>query len=305
MRGKRAKKYRKLMHQYEVNFNFRQPYQVLLDSQILQDCARAKIDIVNRLTGVLGGEVKPMVSQCDMRHLYNATPKDEQLILQAKGYERKRCGHHELEEPLSSLECLSACVDPKGTLTNKHKYCVATQDPKIRQAMRKIPGVPLIYVSKSVMILEPMADATEQLRERTEKAKFKEGLKGRRGASTNTGEKRKRDNEDEGAQADGNQSIVEGDRPQKKKRAKGPKGPNPLSIKKAKKTQDGEPAKPRTPKPAKPEHADLPVEDAAEAAGVEGGEEAAKRKRKRKHKPKGDAGDGGVAVETEGQMDTS
>lgn len=29
MRAKRSKKYRKLMHQYELTFNFREPYQVL------------------------------------------------------------------------------------------------------------------------------------------------------------------------------------------------------------------------------------------------------------------------------------
>ena len=29
MRAKRSKKYRKLMHQYEMTFGFREPYQVL------------------------------------------------------------------------------------------------------------------------------------------------------------------------------------------------------------------------------------------------------------------------------------
>lgn len=29
MRAKRSKKYRKLMHQYELTFGFREPYQVL------------------------------------------------------------------------------------------------------------------------------------------------------------------------------------------------------------------------------------------------------------------------------------
>jgi U3 small nucleolar RNA-associated protein 23 len=74
-----------------------EPYQVLLDSQILQDTKRASIDIIPRLKGVLGGEVKPMVTQCDMRHLYGAQPKDEDLILQAVSptmaacVDRERC----------------------------------------------------------------------------------------------------------------------------------------------------------------------------------------------------------------------
>lgn len=35
MRAKRSKKYRKLMHQYELAFNFREPYQVLGMSQLI------------------------------------------------------------------------------------------------------------------------------------------------------------------------------------------------------------------------------------------------------------------------------
>jgi U3 small nucleolar RNA-associated protein 23 len=275
---------------------------VLVDSAILQETWQKKIDLVGRLKGVLGGEVKPMVTQCDMRHLYDAKPKDEQLILQAKTYERRRCGHHELEKPLSSLECLSSCVDPKGTLTNKHRYVVATQDPKIRAFMRRIPGVPLIYISKSVMILEPMASATEDVREREERAKFKAGLKGRRGGP-DAGEKRKRDNDDEGAREQEGTSAEQPSgeaRPQKKKRVKGPKGPNPLSVRKPKKPKDqppsgaqkGEPAKSKS---AKSEQAEHDGDDTAVHSGGEGGEPG-KRKRKRKHKPKGE---GGVSLEAQ------
>jgi len=242
-----------------------------------------------------------------MRHLYDAQPKDgeyhdfemtshseltnivEQLILQAKNYERRRCGHHELEKPLSSLECLCSCVDPKGTLTNKHRYVVATQDPKIRAAMRRIPGVPLIYVSKSVMILEPMASATEEVREREERAKFKAGLKGRRGGA-DTGEKRKRENDEDESAPTADQSGGDA-RPQQKKRAKGAKGPNPLSIRKSKKQapaggQTGEGAKPKRPRTEEPQDAE---DGAAVNSGGEGGEPE-KRKRKRKHKPKGEGG---------------
>jgi U3 small nucleolar RNA-associated protein 23 len=62
MKLKRAKAYRKLMHQYELQFGFREAYQVLLDAEILQDCARFKIDLLPRLQGVLSGAVKPMIT---------------------------------------------------------------------------------------------------------------------------------------------------------------------------------------------------------------------------------------------------
>ncbi|KAF2203767.1 hypothetical protein GQ43DRAFT_389414 [Delitschia confertaspora ATCC 74209] len=302
MRGARSKAYRKLMRQFAITFNFREPYQVLLDSQIIQDSA--KIDLVAALERTLQGKVKPMITQCDMRHLYQAQPKDEALINQAKTYERRRCNHHELEEPLSSLECLSEVVGP----TNKHRYIVASQVPELRAHMRRIPGVPLVYINRSVMILEPMASSSEEVRNGEEKAKFRAGLKGRRGANTSAGEKRKRDDdkEEDGEESNSRttaqgQSTGGDDRPEKKKRAKGPKGPNPLSVKKPKKQQPPASEKPKRSSDTQ-EHAPDTTSKTHEPGAEPGaqlevdsnevvdGERAGKQKRKRKHKPKGTSG---------------
>lgn len=260
---------------------------MLLDSLILEDAHRFKIDLVPRLEGVLQGKVKPMITQCCMRHLYNAKPKNEALITEAKGYERRRCNHHELENPLSSLECLSEVVDLKGSLTNKHRYVVASQDTEVRAHMRRIAGVPLVYISKSVMIMEPMNEVTEEQREREERSKFRAGLKGQR--NPGTGEKRKREN-DEGRQDGGSiDAHATGDaRPQKNKKRKGPKEPNPLSVKKSQKTQAPQAASTAISKLPDPDTAKAPTADAPNAPHLDG-EGPAPRKRKRKHKSKGDS----------------
>ncbi|KAJ8107132.1 hypothetical protein OPT61_g9079 [Boeremia exigua] len=289
MKLKRAKAYKKLLHQYELNFGFREPYQVLLDSSILQDAYKFKIDLVGRLEKVLGAKVKPMITQCDMRHLYTAKPKNETLILQAKEYERRRCGHHELEEPLSTLECLSSVVDPKGSGSNKHRYVVASNEKEVRSKMRRIPGVPLIYINKSVVLMEPMTSATEEHREREEKSKFKLGLKGQR--KPDAGEKRKRDDEDD---KDDKPAAADSQAP-KKRRQKGPKQPNPLSMKKKKTdTAKPQPGSEKKPKPVEPE------ESQPTAAVAQDDDAAAPKKRRRKHKTKveGGAGGGGVTLET-------
>jgi hypothetical protein len=59
MRGKRSKQYRKLMNQYGMTFGFREPYQVLLDAQIIEDAARFKMDLIGGLERTLHGQVKP------------------------------------------------------------------------------------------------------------------------------------------------------------------------------------------------------------------------------------------------------
>jgi len=172
-----------------------------------------------------------------MRHLYTAEPKDEVVIDHAKGFERRRCGHHTLDEPLSTMECFASVIDPKGSRTNKNRYVVATQDPRIRAYLRTIPGVPVIYIKRSVMIMEPMGGATEKVKEREEKAKFKAGIIGSRVAGTDR--KRKR-NEDESSEESEDDDVAENPTKTtgsatKVKKNKGVKGPNPLSVRKAKK----------------------------------------------------------------------
>jgi len=136
---------------------------------------------------------------------------------------------------LSALECLKSCVDPKGAGVNSHRYIVAAQEPEIRAKMRSIPGVPLIYITRSIVLLEPMSGLSTDTRGRAEREKFGEGIRGTR--------KRKRDTQEDtlvGAEVPSRaRQYQEGPQVQKKgKRAKGPKGPNPLSVKKPKKREN-------------------------------------------------------------------
>lgn len=151
--------------------------------------------------------------------------------------ERRRCNHHELDQPLSTIECLSGVIDPKGSGTNKNRYIVASQEEEVRRYCRGLKGVPLIYVKRSVMVMEPMSEGSVGVRESAEKEKFRQGLRGRVAGLG----KRKRDDEGlgdgDGVKNGESASAVNGEAEvvQKKKKARGPKGPNPLSVRKSRK----------------------------------------------------------------------
>jgi U3 small nucleolar RNA-associated protein 23 len=197
-----------------------------------------------------------------MRHLY--ATKDNEIINQAKTFERRRCGHHELEEPLSTLACLSESVDAKDSNTNKHRYVVASQDKAVRAHMRQIPGVPMIYINRSVMIMEPMAEASEDVRTKEERSKFRAGLKTRFPHSLLG--KRDRDNDEHQHERGLDDATT-------KKHKKILKGINPLSMLKPKKRDSA--TQPRTESEV--------VDDLSEPVTtipIDG--EAEKRKRKRK-----------------------
>ena len=186
-------------------------------------------------------------------------------------------------------------VDPKGSGTNKHRYAVASQDREVRAKMRAIAGVPLVYINRSVMILEPMAGATEAVREREERGKVRAGLMGGRGAK-GVGVKRKREDEDDVTGVQDAKSKVQDEQVAKKKRARGPKGPNPLSVKKVKKDSGGKTAvsevgdgeavlsKAEKKDPQEGEKA-IDASLAVESVGADGITEGP-RKRKRKRKPR-------------------
>lgn len=265
------------MQQYGLSFGFREPYQVLLDADIIRDADRFKMDLIGGLERTLNGKVKPMITQCSMRHLYESAtePGMSYVIENAKSYERRRCGHlpSDYPVPLSTQSCMTSVVDPKNSGNNKHRYVVASQDLDVRKSMRELMGVPLIYIHRSVMIMEPMAGKTAENREKEELVKLRAGVRPANGFL-----KRKRSDlhPEEDLKNGENKQI-----PTKKKAARGPKGPNPLSVKKPKSNSKNE-----VELKATKVDQDLPLISENKTTPIEASEVLIKR-RKRKHKPAG------------------
>ena len=123
-------------------------------------------------------------------------------------------------------------MDPKNQGMNKHRYILAAQEEAVRAWARSLRGVPMIYVKRSVMVMEPMAQASVGVREREEKSKLRAGVRKSAGSGDVLG-KRKRDDTMDGLGEDAAAAAADGE-PKKKRKAHGLKGPNPLSIKKKK-----------------------------------------------------------------------
>ncbi|KAI1761535.1 Fcf1-domain-containing protein [Hypoxylon sp. FL1150] len=280
-RAKRSKQYRKLMEQFSMGWGFREPYQVLVDADFIAEANKCKMDLVRRLEDTLHGQVKPMITQCSMRHLYGrkSEPGVEAAIEQAKThFERRRCGHHpdEYPEPLSALECVHSVVDPKDNAVNKHRYVCAINDDAVRANLRQVAGTPLVYIRRSVMIMEPMATVSAKLRSKDEKSKFRAELK-------MPGSKRKRDDEEDSEEEDAEENknaltetstVDQSEKKKNKKKSYGRKEPNPLAVKKKKSNTTSDKQGSKTAKGKEVGAMEKEVE----------GIEAPKRKRIRKHK---------------------
>ncbi|KAF8581366.1 Fcf1-domain-containing protein [Ramaria rubella] len=206
MRQKRAKAYKKLMSLYHLSFGFREPYQVLVDSDICSTSTSLKIELVKQFVNVLQGNVKPMITQCCIVELYKLGPGEQHAVDLAKTFERRKCNHR---EAIPGNDCLASVVGD----SNKHRYVIACQSQATRARLRTVPGVPIVHLNRTVMVLEPPSDATMAAKRQAEEK-----------AQLPTAPERSQLSTDEPVE-------------QKRKR-KGPKAPNPLSVKKKKARPD-------------------------------------------------------------------
>jgi U3 small nucleolar RNA-associated protein 23 len=275
------------------------------------------------LENTLHGKVKPFVTKCTLASILQTTDlhtsKRPDFLPPPTDLPLRHCSHAEvgegevLPEEDCLLDLLSGGVTGNQQPKNKQHFVLATADPlpvkndpsgrsgKVRRPMsasagqeirayaREIPGVPIIYVRRSVMILEELSGTSLGVRRREEKDKFREGLieMGSR--------KRKRDEEaeDEGRnKEDGDAGEADAIQP-KKKKTKKVKGPNPLSVLKKKPKPKIQPPRGHTEESASTA---LP-----ETNGVAIPDTQPKAKRKRKHGKQRVVDSGGA----KGQHDTS
>ena len=220
MRQKRAKQYRKQMQVLRTTFKFKTPIQCLVDDSTVLESAKTSYDLIKGINSVVQMECKFLITQCCIQHLYDS---NNQLAVDlAKRMEKRRCGH---KETLSSFECMKSITNVEGE--NKYRYLVVTQDENLRTSLRNIAGVPLVFLHRSVLVMEPLSKVTKRVVSAVERMKLTQGLN-----SIDAG-KRSRDSDNEDGEDGEGDDQNNGNRPVKK--GKKVKGVNPLAMKKKQK----------------------------------------------------------------------
>ncbi|KIV93742.1 hypothetical protein PV10_04935 [Exophiala mesophila] len=275
MRAKRSKKYRKIMSSYQMAFGFREPYQVLLDSHFLKTCYSFHMPLQKYVENTLHGQARLFITNCTLSRIM-AEHEKEKARLKARNGEgntprlknrpdflpppldlpMRHCKHkNDAGEDLgviSEARCLLDLVadHPHGNelAKNKQHYILATADAdekeqrsksflNVRERARMIPGVPIIYVKRSVMILEEFSGVSARVRVKAEKEKFSEGL-------VNDRKRKRGEGADDSSDEDDGLEVSEHN---PKGRGLGrAKGPNPLSVKKKKAKHSQEDGPPST-----------------------------------------------------------
>ena len=135
---------------FKYNTQLGPPYHVLIDTNFVNFSIRNKLDIFQSLMDCLCAKVTPYITDCVKAELeklgskYNLALK----LLKDKRFARLNCCH----PGTYADDCLVRRVE-------QHKcYIVATCDRDLKRRIRKIPGVPIMYVSQHKYVIERMPD---------------------------------------------------------------------------------------------------------------------------------------------------
>ncbi|KAG8182658.1 hypothetical protein JTE90_019683 [Oedothorax gibbosus] len=209
-RHKRMKTYMKF---YRNHFQFKLPYQVLIDGTFCHEALQCKLNIKEQVPHYLEDEnVRLFTTACVIKEIEMLGLKVYGAMHILKQFHVRKCGHE--KDSLSASDCITSMVADG----NPHHLIIATTDPDLSAKCRLISGVPLLYVKYNAVILEKPSGmnkevANKKMKASTELSEFEK----KRLEMT----KKKATSEPEDAP--------------KKKKKKGPKQPNPLSCLKKKK----------------------------------------------------------------------
>ena len=120
-----------------INSAIRPPYQVILDTNFINDCIRKKIDMRAVLSECLDGEVKLLIPECVYGELEKLGRVHRLALNMIKN------------EETTTLKCQHKGTYADDCIISRVKefkcYVVATSDTCLRQRIKKQPCVPVVY----------------------------------------------------------------------------------------------------------------------------------------------------------------
>ncbi|XP_057333923.1 rRNA-processing protein FCF1 homolog isoform X2 [Microplitis mediator] len=136
---------------FEYNTQLGPPYRILIDTNFINFSVKNKLDIIENMMGCLYAKCIPYVTDCVVGELEKLGRKYSIALRLIKDprFERLPCTH----KGTYADDCIVQRV-------TQHKcYIVATNDKDLKRRIRKIPGVPIMYVAQHRYTIERMPDA--------------------------------------------------------------------------------------------------------------------------------------------------
>lgn len=136
---------------FQYNTQLGPPYHVLVDTNFINFSIRKKLDMVRSMMDCLLAKATPCITDCVMAELEKLGGKYKIALRLAKDprFERVPCS---CNKPYAD-DCLVNMVQQWRC------FIVATCDKELRGRVRKVPGVPCMYISGYKYTVERMPEA--------------------------------------------------------------------------------------------------------------------------------------------------
>ena len=135
---------------FQHNTALQPPYNVLVDTNFLSHTVQKKLELLSTMMDCLYAKCIPIITDCVMAELEKLGQKYRIALRIARDerWERLKCGH----KGVYADDCIVQRV------TASKCYIVATCDRELRRRIRKIPGVPLMYIVRRRYAIERLPD---------------------------------------------------------------------------------------------------------------------------------------------------
>jgi len=136
---------------FQYNTALGPPFHILLDTNFINFSIKNKLDVLTSMMDCLYAKCVPYVTDCVMAELEKLGAKYRVALRIVK------------DERFVRLPCMHKGTYADDCLVNRvtqHKcYIVATCDKDLKRRIRKIPGVPIMYIAQHRYSIERMPDA--------------------------------------------------------------------------------------------------------------------------------------------------
>ncbi|KAF7487696.1 rRNA-processing protein UTP23 -like protein [Sarcoptes scabiei] len=157
MKITRYKRAQKCLVFYRNYFNFRPPYQILLDATFCQAALKNKIDIKEQIPKYLNDQVKLLTTVCVVTEIEKISHSFYGAMLIIKQFPIHKCGHE--KKPIAANECLYSLLERRKS----EHYFLATQDPELTNNANQLGYVPILFIKLSTIILERPGQRAKKL----------------------------------------------------------------------------------------------------------------------------------------------
>lgn len=155
VRHDRAKRAKKTMKFFKMNYGVKPPYFVLMDPEFIATSLEKKVFVKTAVPELLAGSAVLVVTRCVTAHLRAGGEKYAAAALMAKRLQHEECSH---ERPLHPHNCLFSLL--KQQEEREKKLCLASQNRRFQTRVRELPGIPMLHISNTMVLLDPPTPAS-------------------------------------------------------------------------------------------------------------------------------------------------